>query len=56
MAASINVEQWQKGLSEHGTTFLKVIIILWLVAILFLVLYIDNPWVLAGIFLYEALP
>lgn len=51
-----NVETLQKHLSEHSTVYLRTIIVLWAIMVILLVLMIDNPWLLAGIFLYEALP
>ena len=38
-------------------TALKTLIVFWALFIIVLVVFfIDNPWLLAGIFLYEALP
>jgi hypothetical protein len=39
-----------------GTTTLKVIIIVWALVMIGLALYIDNPWILAGMLAWEVLP
>lgn len=51
------LNDWRTYLSDHWSVpYLKIVIILLAVAMIFLALYIDNPFILAGIFLYEALP
>jgi hypothetical protein len=46
----------QKGFSSWPVTTLKITIILWAIAVIILVLFVDNPWILAGILAYEVLP
>lgn len=51
------IKEWQTMLSEQSVFYLKTAIVLWAFFVIFLVLFfVDNPWVLAGIFLYEVLP
>lgn len=52
------VNQWREYLANHWTVpYLKALIVLWAIGLILLVIFfIDNPFILAGIFLYEALP
>lgn len=48
----------QKVYEQHWSlTTLRVVITLWSVGVIFLAWFVlDNPWLLAGLFAYEALP
>ena len=48
--------RWRGNLASHGVTYLRFLITAWAIAIIIAVWIIDNPWVLAGILLYEVLP
>ena len=37
-------------------SLLKLVIVLWAIMIIFLVIWIQNKWILAGILAYEVLP
>ena len=52
------LQKWRIALYDNFTvTTLKTIIVLWAIFVIFLVIFVINdPWILAGIFLYEALP
>ena len=45
-----------KDTARLGTVTLKIIIIVWALVIIGLALYIDNPWILAGMLAWEVLP
>jgi len=50
------IRRYQENLAEKPATALKTMIVLWSLAIIGVALWIDNPWVLAGILAYEVLP
>lgn len=52
------IHRWREALSaDFTTTTLKTAIVLWAILVVVLVIFfIDNKWLLAGIFLYEVLP
>ena len=58
MSFKDKINQWRDYLGNHWTVpYLKALIVLWAIGVIILVLFfIDNPFILAGIFLYEALP
>lgn len=52
------VENMRTQFSENYSVFtLKTIIVIWAIMVIIVVLFfVDNPYALAAIFLYEALP
>lgn len=46
----------KEKLAEWAPTTLKTLIILWALFVIGLALWIDNPWLLAGILAWEVLP
>ena len=46
----------KKAAEDFSLFGLKATIILWCLVIIFMVLSIDNKWILAGILAYEILP
>lgn len=51
------VQKAQRQFAEEMPSItLKVVIILWALFVIGLALWIDNPWILAGILAYEVLP
>lgn len=58
MSLKFKINKWREYLGNHWTVpYLKALIVLWAIGVIILVLFfIDNPFILASIFLYEALP
>jgi hypothetical protein len=56
--AATRLTNWQGQLARgHTATWLKTVIVLWaLFVIVLVVFFVDSPWLLAGILLYEVLP
>jgi len=51
------IEHWRNTLATNfPVAVLKIAIITWCIMVILLTLLIDNPYALAGIFLYEVLP
>lgn len=51
------VQKAQRRFAEEMPSMtLKIVIILWALFVIGLALWIDNPWILAGILAYEVLP
>lgn len=51
------IQRYRKQFSEDmPVTTLKTVLIGWSLLIILLALFIDNPWILAGILAYEVLP
>jgi hypothetical protein len=50
------ITHWQNGLATKPVAALKLLIILWSVMVVVIALSVNNPLILAAIFLYEALP
>lgn len=52
------LHHWREMLSDNFTvTALKTAIIIWcILIILFVLFFVDNKWLLAGILLYEVMP
>lgn len=56
LGIQIAPDSWRHDLSKLSVPTLKIMIIVWAIFVIILVLYVNNPWILAGIFLYEVLP
>jgi hypothetical protein len=50
------IRRSQEKLAKKPAMALKTMIVLWSLLIIGLALWIDNPWVLAGLLAYEVLP
>ena len=51
------IAHWKQLLATNfPVAVLKLAIVAWSIMVIILALIVDNPYALAGIFLYEALP